>query len=187
MISSTLGPTYLIHWRIIMKKYLGMALLGALALSGCGNDKQDQFGGNFQAQIQGPCEPRTVADYNYFAQQCNQLQQGMNTQREVHHCRQAAKNFLQNWGQIACVAEVQGYQQFQRPGFQQQFPGQGQQQFPGNNGWQYNDQFMTQYQGRPMMVISSQPMQMVLNAIGYDGNPNRNWSRNYSSRWRQVR
>lgn len=154
-----------------MKNKLWM-LLGLLAFAGCGNDRQeDGYNGMYQGNlgVQGPCSPDIVDNYNNFARTCNAIQGNMAySQREVQHCIQAARLFVNKWQGVSCVAEVNGGQWGQQ------------------SGWQFNNQFNSQVQGRQMMVISSQPMLMVLSSLEQFQGGNRGWYNNYP-RWRAVR
>jgi hypothetical protein len=151
-------------------KLLGFAMLGLLALTGCGNDsREDGYNGIYQGNlgVQGYCSPEIVDNYNNFARTCNAIQGNMGfNQREVQHCRQAALLFVNKYPNISCVAAVNGANQW------------------GNNG--FNDQFNTQFQGQQAMVITSQPMQMVLASLGQFQGGNRGWYNNYP-RWRPIR
>jgi hypothetical protein len=154
-------------------KFLGIALLGLLALTGCGNDSDDGgYNGIYQGNlgVQGYCTPEIVDAYNNFARMCNAIQGNMGfNQREVQHCRQAALLFVNKYPNVSCVAAINGGNQWGNP-----------------NGWRYNDQFNTQFQGQQAMVISSQPMQQVLASLGQFQGGNRGWYNNYP-RWRGVR
>lgn len=150
------------------KSFLGLALLGALALSGCGNSKNDdlgyQYGGVEQGglpPVQGYCAPEVVDAYNNFTNQCNSIDTGLGAQP----CRFSAEAFIRLYSGISCVAVPPSGNGF-------------------GNQWG-NNQFFGQFQGQQIFHITDFPMRQVLQVLDQQLGGNGNWRQNHR-RWPNV-
>jgi hypothetical protein len=153
---------------MVMKKSF-LVLLGVLALSACGNSKNDAPGfqqvglnqGGGLPPVQGYCAPEVVDAYNNFTNQCNSIDTGLGAQP----CRFSAEAFLRLYANISCVAVPPSSNGF-------------------GNQWGGNP-YLGQYQGQQIFHITDFPMRQVLEVLDAQLGGNSGW-RQQHRRWPRV-